>query len=539
MATSITVNGKTVKKPGVYAITKSGVKYPPRNLPYGNICIIDSGIGAKFVGGAGVLGSLNRGTDSIYNVTTIQEYQGFTKGGILWDLGECLFRPSGANIAGVSKVSIIKAAETTNAEISLTFANGSVTFLTKDEGINANGVLLNSQLTRGYAVKLIESSLNPERYIVQFFHGDFKGIDPLNNIPYELPENEITSTLLFQSVECVSIQDLIDWCLKSNEFNSGFQLKPGYTATGNFTPEDLTNNLGLQLAVGGTENYTNAAFLEAVKSIKNLDNTFFLATEYGENSTSLNNERIFDYILNDSKYEKFLFVPGGFDKNEYSGATNTSEATAKYYNSDKVVCVHGGYKKSVRGGFLLKSQLHKAAMVLGRTCGLPPQTPITYKSLTQIAGEVHKLDEDEMNLALDRGILTTYYDDELNYHVILQGINTLQNNENLVNEDGTSFSIAVRRITAQLNKEIMINAKKVFFAKEDGPNRNTITEEDISAWLEGFLQTRTAGTLEDNLILRFGNINTVIQQDNYWVTYEFVPNFEVSKIVFTGVLLME
>lgn len=537
MATTIIVNGKTIKRPGVYALTKSGIKYPPQNLPYGNICIIDNGPGATFAGGSGVNGTLTEGVDSVYELPTIQQYRDFMKGGALWDLGEALFKPSKSNLPGVSKVYFIKAATTLNAEIELEFTNGAVTFQTLDEGVGANGALTSGVLTKGYACKFVESTINAGKYVVQFYHGTFTGTDPLNNLPYDgiALENSLP-TIFLSSVECESVQDLIDWCLNSNEFKAAFKLKSGYTATGDFVAGDVTALAGYTLAAGGTETYDNAGFDAALEAIKDLDNTFFLSLDYGTNSTSLSNEKILDFINNESKYEKFLVIPGGYDKNTFAGASNTSEATAKYYDTDKVIVVHGGYKKTSRGGFLLKSQLHKAALVLGRTCGLPPQTPITFKSLN-IDGEVHKLSDSEKEFALDFGILTTHLDSELGYHVIQQGINSLQQNNYLVNEDGTSHDIAVKRITAQLNKEICVQGKKVFFGKNEGPNRNTVTEEDIKAWLEGFLQGKTASTLEDNLIIRFGNINVVVQADNYFVSYEFVPNYPISKIVFTGIIL--
>ena len=347
MATTIVVNGKTIKRPGVYALVKSGIKYPPQNLPYGNICIIDDGSGAGFAGGAGAMGALSQGVDSVYELTTLQQYRAFMKGGLLWDLGEPLFKPSKTNIAGVSKVYFIKAAITTNGEIAYTFTNGSVTFQTLDEGVGVNGVLNGGNLTKGYGCKIVESTINPGKYIIQFYHGSFTGIDPLNNLPYDgILGSNSTPDIFLSSPECGTVQDLVNWCLTSNEFKAVFQLKTGYTATGAFTAADVTNNPGYKLATGGTETYNNAAFDEAIKAVKDLDNTFFLSLHYGDQSTSLNNEKILDFISNESKYEKFLVVAGGYDKTGFAGATNTSEATAKYFDSDKVIVVHGGYKKT-------------------------------------------------------------------------------------------------------------------------------------------------------------------------------------------------
>lgn len=538
MATSITVNGKTIKRPGVYALTQSGIKYPPQNLSYGNIVIIDNGLGAGFVGGAGVDGEATQGVDSVYEINTIQQYRAFTKGGPLWDLGEALFKPSKNNYPGVSKVFFVKAATTTSAEIAFTFTNGSITFETLDEGLGANGVLTTGALTRGYACKLLPSNVDPTKFSIKFYNGVFSGLDPLNNLPYDgIAESDVTENIFLSSPDVLTVQELVDWCLSSNEFKSAMRLKAGYTATGAIVTADVTANPGFKLATGGTESYTNPKFDDALMAVKDTDNTFFLSLDMGADATSLENTKIVDFLNNESKYEKFLIVAGGYDKGEF--ATNnvgTSEYTAKYFDSDRVIVVHGGTKKNARKGTLIKSQLYKAAKVLGRTCGLPPQTPITFKDI-DVDGEVHKLSDYEKEYALDKGILTTHFDNELGYHVIQQGITSLQRNTYLVNEDGTSHDIAVKRITAQLNKEIVVTAKKVFFGKNSGPNRNTMSEDDVKAWLEGFLQKKMASTLQDNLIIRFGDIQVAVDGDNYFVSYSFVPNYPVSKIVFTGIIL--
>lgn len=650
MPTAININGKVITRPGVYALTKSGIKNPPLNFSYGNICIIDDGIGSSWGGGSGVNGSLKSGVDAVYEISTIQQFRDFVKGGELWNLAEPLFKPAGNGINGVSKVFLVKAATTTNAEISYTLINGSLRFIPLDEGENANGVLTLGNLTKGFACKIVQSLIDSSKFIFQFYVGTYKGIDPLNNTPYDgLSEENSLPSLFLQSPECSTVQQLIDWCLTSNDFKAAFKLAPGYTTTAPsagvsatrtititsigvdgdtinvlegtmslsnaviktatettvallatkianainsntstgytanavgavititapvnmgtiatdtapnitgsitathtafsggvypgaiLTPADVVANVGYNLASGATEVYNVASFDAAIQAVKEIDNTFFLATSYGVvDSIGLNNTKILDFVVNESKYEKFMVVAAGADKSQFIGTSNSSEATAKYYNTDKAIIVHGASKKTTKNGFKIVSQLYKAAAVLGRICGLEPQVPVTFKSIG-IDGEVHKLSDAEKEFALATGILITYYDVELGYYVVQQGINSLQNNQYLVNEDGTSFDITIKRITAQLNKEIVINAKRVFFGKpSNGPNRNTVTEDDIKAWLEGFLQTKTASSLTDNLILRFGNITVTVQADNYFVSYEFVPNFPISKIVFTGVIL--
>lgn len=648
MATKINVNGKTVSRPGVYALTKSGVKNPSPNLSYGNVCIIDDGLGAMWGGGSGVSGTLKSGVDAVYELSTIQQFRDFIKGGEFWNLAKPLYKPAGDGINGVSKVFLVRACATTPSTISYTFTNGAVTFQTLDEGVNANGVLAGSILNKGYGCKIVKNATT-SKYSIQFYAGTYKGIDPLNRVSYDgLTQTTALANNFLSSKECTTVQELIDWCNSSNEFKAAFNLTVGTTSTntaatatfdcsalttvldtpialrindpvlglielGSHTPTtgatgttiaaafkaiinayahgysanntgaslvttapatygagingnalgfyyatgsasanftgganvassfvdaDVTNNTGYKLAVGGTEAYTTDAFNAAIEAIKETDNTFFLATSYGvTDSVGLNNTKIFDYLENDSKYEKFMVVAAGYDKSEFAGASGTSEATAKFYNSDKVITVHGAAKETSKAGFLVRSQLYKAAAALGRLAGVAPQTPLTFKNIA-IDGEIHSLTDSEKEYALSVGILTTHFDSELGYFVIQQGINTLQNNQYLINEDGTTFDVAVKRIEAELNKQICIRAKQVFFAKDStGPNRTTVSAENVKAWLEGFLQNKVATSLTDNLITRFGNINVEYQGDNIYVTYEFVPNLPISKMIVTGTLL--
>ncbi|SHL15083.1 hypothetical protein SAMN05444266_102221 [Chitinophaga jiangningensis] len=543
MATKVNINGKLTSLPGVYAITKSGIVNPPTNLSYGNIVIIDDGIGAGFGAGTGVLGTAKQGGDSIYEFSSLQAMRDFVKGGELWNLALPLFKPARSSaepINGVSKVFLIHARETSPATISLDLANGSLDIETQDEGLNANGVLATGKLARGYAAKLSAGVADKTKFVLSLYHGAFKGTDPLNNAPYDgIAAADTRAAQLVSSPEVATITELVAWMNASTAFKTGFRLKnSAVTTTGAIVAADLVTYPDYVLATGATETYTPAAFDAALSALNTQDFTFFFSTRYAAEVKHANNQKLLDFITGgESKYERFMVAAAQADKAGFNTGEDSSIAAAHYYNSDKVILVHGAAKLTTQSGFKLVSQLYKAAAVLGRIAGLAPQTPATFKRIG-INGEVHKLDNAELELANNNGLLVTHYDYELDDFVILQGINTLQQNEYLVNEDGTSPSIAVKRITAQLNKEIVVNAKRKFFGKDNaGPNRNTVTEADLKAWLEGFLQSRTANALTDNLIIRFGNVSATVSGDNYYVQYEFVPNFEVNKIVITGVIL--
>lgn len=540
MANSIYVNGRFIKRAGVYAFIKSGIKNPPLNLSYGNIAIIDSGIGAGWGGGSGVNGEFAQGVESAYEFTKIQDFQAFVKGGELWNLAQGLFKPASGS-SGVSKITLIQARETEGAEIEYNLTNGDILLECKDEGLNGNGVLATGNLAKGYGAKLLAGQ-TANTFILYIYHGTFKGIDPLNNLPYDnIADINAVPDLVIKSPEVANLTELKAWMDSSFELQQGFKHTITIsTGAGVIVTADVTNNAGYKLAAGGTETYGSADMDDALVAIKNKDFTFVFCTEYGANATGANNHKILDFITDSSNlYKRYMVVAGGYNKAKFKGSSDASKEIAVHYDNDNVILVHGGLKKVSQtvSGFKVFSQLYHAAAVTGLMCSLEPQTPLTFKKLS-MDGLIHVMTDDELVEALDYGIVCTYYDNELEGYVILEGINTLQNNDYLLNEDGTSYNIGVKRISAQLIKEVIVNAKKKFFSNQtQGANRNTVNEADIKAWLEGFLETKCAKADKDNLIISYRNVTVEVSGTAYVINFEFECNFEVNKFIITGTII--
>jgi hypothetical protein len=173
---------------------------------------------------------------------------------------------------------------------------------------------------------------------------------------------------------------------------------------------------------------------------------------------------------------------------------------------------------------------------MGRLCGLPPQVPLTNKSIG-VDGLIHNLTQLQKEQALDAGIMTTYFDTDFNDFVCLKGVNSLQNNANLINPDGTSFSVQVERIVGQINHDLIVNAKLQLLGQPAGVNRNTLSANYVKNWTEAFLETKVASASQDNLILSFRDVTVTQRQDTYWVSYAIVINNEIDKLFFTGFLV--
>lgn len=545
MSTKHSFNGQRIQIPGAYSTIKSGQKNPPLDLDFGTVLIIDTGSGAGYGGGAGINGTLATNKDAIYVLSDIEEMRNFAKGGIWHLLAQPLFKPAGFGVNGVSQVLFARAATTAPAELTYSFTGdgdgsesvvngGTVTLQVRDEGLIGNGVLTNSELTKGYAAIMEAGVIDTAKYVLKFYRGTFTGLDE-NSLPFnDIAETEAQPELLVTSPEFDDIADLITWMTEDYYFNLYFKLKSSATSgDGTVDEYDLANNLSYKLASGGTESYTTANLTRVLDNVTDMNISFVFADDWDSDSQSANNFSILTHILNDSKFKPELYIGAGKDISDFA----QSKADAAYYDNDSVTVVHGGVRinnRNVGIGYKEYGSYYKTALILGREAGLEPQVPITFKDIA-IDGEVHPLNDKEVIEALDAGLVVSRL--EGGSFDIVKGVNTLQKNDFLVNEDGTVHSKQIKRIARQLNKEIIVNAKEQLLKDPNGVNRNTLSALDVQKWIEGYLTRKIASPNDDNLILGFQEVVVTRNQDAYNVTYKFTPNSEISFLFFTGFIV--
>jgi hypothetical protein len=396
-----------------------------------------------------------------------------------------------------------------------------------------------SILTRGYAAKVVTGVLDTAKIKVQFYRGDFKGLDSViggPGLPFDgTTELATTAQLVAESPEFSNISDFITWMQEDYTFSLSFQLKSSaVSGTGAVTTADIQS---YKLATGGTETYNSTHLNSALDAIKGQNFDFILADNWGDKARSANNITILAFIATECKgKEPDFYIGGGRGASKFNSGSTSSVNMAIAYNSQFVTMVHGGPKKADFNGQKLNDYdaILKAAFVLGREAGIEPQNPLSYKGIG-IDGEVHPLTDKEVEIGLDAGVLMTRLED--NSFDVIKGVNTLQNNDFPVNPDGSTHVKQIRRIIRQLNKEITVNARKQLLKKPNGANRNTLSPEDVKAWLEGFLTKRIATTQDDNLILEFKNINVERVNDAYQIFYEAVANTEIGFLFFVGFLI--
>lgn len=400
---------------------------------------------------------------------------------------------------------------------------------------NFSGGVEGTILTRGYAFKMIAGVNDGDKFIFQFYRGTFKGLDA-DGGPYDgILEINTRPQLIVKSPEVATVQELVTWMQSNSTFKFYFELI-GYTiaSTDEITSADLAFYTTYAKASGGTESYGSDDLVAVLYSIADETYDFILLDKWGSDARHANNLAIMDWILNTAKIRPDAFVGGGADSSEWNGSASSSVQLAEAFDSQNAILVHGDAKKISGVEFKERPSIFKAANVLGRIAGLAPQVPPTFKNIG-INGEAHKLRDRDVELGLDSGVLMTK--EYKGGFEIVKGINTLQNNTNLVNADGSTHSIQLGRIERQLNKELMVNLKDGLLKKPNGANRNTVKAEDVKTFVENYLETKTATDLVDNLIISYQSVSVTRNQDAYEITYVFTPNYEVSVLLSTGIIV--
>lgn len=550
MATTYFFDNKRVVLPGAYSTIKSAITNPSITANYGRVLVIDNGVGATFGGGSGINGDLASGSDAIYRFSRMTDYQSFLKGGLFWKTAEAMFKPGlNSAIQGVSEVLHVKAATTTKATMTFTATGGGAnggTFKVspRDEGVIANGVQTgtgsSAHLDKGYGFTIETGVKDTAKWIFKIWLGTWKG-DHTDSIAYdEIAKADTKPELVIQSPEFNNIQTLLDWGV-TQQFNARFYLDStsAVAGDGSVVLADVSGLSGYQLASGGTETYATTDLDKVLETVQDVDYAFVLSDQYGTaNYDSAFATKMFAHLRDDAKFMKFMYVGGGADEDEFS-STDGSLDIAAYYDNIRAIVVHGNVKKvsqSGADGFRYWPTLVHAAYVLGRTAGLEPQVPLTNKAIN-IDGVVHPMTKLEKEQAVEGGVLCTNYNEYTQTFSVIQGVNSIQNNTNLLNPDTTSFSIQIMRIVSQINRELVINANSELLADERGVNVNTLSPGTLVNWTKNYLQGKIATAEQDNLIVSFDNVTVTKDQDSYFVNYEIVVNGEITKVFFTGFIV--
>lgn len=534
MATVVNFHGKNYIEPGSYAVSVYNPTSVVNVSEFGNVMIIDTGLAKngdyEFAGGSGIHGELNKGLKSVYEFDNYEDFLSFMGGGLVGDIAEKIFTPRDG-VAGAPKLFYCRAATTKCANITLTFGSGnSLVLKCKNEGEVGNGVIESGVLKVGYAARVITGSDDPSKFKCQVYRGSFMGVDK-DGEPYGSASLSTASgNLLTESEEFETLEELYNWARSDKYILANFVVSMTGVKTSNISAVTLTAATG-----GKTEWLKDTEYADVLEAISELDVTFFLATNtsVGDGISSATTGRLFTFLKNDAKFTEFLVIPGGSSDSDLFGDSDSSQAIAKYYDSEQAVVVHGApivNRKDGNGTKELPS-IYLAAAIIGLAAGQAPQQPLTFKRVGY-QSFAYDLKKKEREKALQAGIM--HVRNLSGYWCVNQGITTLQDNKKSIASDGQTMELSIALIKAQLNKELIVDSANRFIGNTSAVNASPQT---IKNFTETKLSSLTAKTGEDNLLKSWKNVKVVQKNSDFQITYDFAPNLPVNKLFFTGNIL--
>ena len=533
MATVVNFHGKNYIEPGSYAVSVYNPTSVVNVSEFGNVMIIDTGLATngeyEFAGGSGIHGELNKGLKSVYEFDNYEDFLGFMGGGLVGDIAEKIFTPRDG-VAGAPKLYYTRAATTTCANITFAFSEGnSLNLKCKNEGVSGNGKIDGGQLKVGYAARIVTGTDDATKFKCQIYKGNYMGIDEAGEPFGSYAYSEATGNLISESEEYSTLQELYDWARSDRYTLANFEVSMKGAGTTALKTFDLT------AAKGGTTSWLkDGEYADVLEAIAELDITFFLATNLtaAKGIDASTTGRLFTFLKNDAKFSEFLIIPGGSDDTDLMGESNSSQAIARYYDSGQVAVIHGAPIVSRKDGNGTKqlASIYLAATVIGMNAGSAPQTPLTFKRVGY-QSFAYDLKKKEREKALQAGIM--HVRNVSGYWCINQGVTTLQDNKQSIAQDGQSMELSIELIKAQLNKELIVDSMTRF----TGKNTATASAQTVKNFVETKLQSLTATTDVDNLLLSWKNVKVSQKNSDYYVTYDFQPNLPVNKIFFTGNIL--
>lgn len=534
MATVVNFHGKNYIEPGSYAVSVYNPTSVVNVSEFGNVMIIDTGLAKngdyEFAGGSGIHGELNKGLKSVYEFDNYEDFLSFMGGGLVGDIAEKIFTPRDG-VAGAPKLFYCRAATTKCANITLTFGSGnSLVLKCKNEGEVGNGVIEGGVLKVGYAARVITGSDDPSKFKCQVYRGSFMGVDD-DGEPYGSASlSKASGNLLTESEEFETLEELYNWARSDKYILANFVVSMTGVKTSNISAVTLTAATG-----GKTEWLKDSEYADVLEAISELDVTFFLATNtsVGDGISSATTGRLFTFLKNDAKFTEFLVIPGGSSDSDLFGESDSSQAIAKYYDSEQAVVVHGApivNRKDGNGTKELPS-IYLAAAIIGLAAGQAPQQPLTFKRVGY-QSFAYDLKKKEREKALQAGIM--HVRNLSGYWCVNQGITTLQDNKKSIASDGQTMELSIALIKAQLNKELIVDSANRFIGNTSAVNASPQT---IKNFTETKLSSLTAKTGEDNLLKSWKNVKVVQKNSDFQITYDFAPNLPVNKLFFTGNIL--
>jgi len=537
MATTVVFGNKICKLPGSYARVVSGIVRETPLASYSNFLLIDAGFGNGYNSLKGIKGN---GKECVFALTEEQANY-YVKGGPLEPVINALFHPA-PNRPGIGVLYLVKAAATTQAAASSTSLFSSkitaTSIKTVEEGVICNtypsNITSETNLKKGFVLKCVYDN-NVGKGWIEIYEGSYLGT---NYGGYSIGNTETDSTpvLVYRSKKCATPADLVAYLNNPVSGVSNFLEIKGLEVASGVTSFGTTDISEVVKFSGATETYisTSGDLVEILGNTLDSDYSCMMVAE-ASGATNLLNTAL-DHVVNDAKGIKQIIT----NKEEQEDAI----LLAVQSNSDQLIVTANQVKKTSKSsldGFIEHDGLVTAAYIAGRIFGLSPEIPGTLKSLG-IDGMVVEPSDTELEQMLDSGVITPYYDFDLESFVLSQAVNSLQQNSVLINDDCSTFSIQCKRIIAQVVKNLVKQSKIDFWGSKNGDkatNKANLSDAYVKAWTETLLSKLSVAPnkTENNYLINYEVTKVETVEDNIYVYLSVTVNGEISKIFFLVTLL--
>lgn len=524
MSTTVSFEGQTYIRPGVYTAIRGVADVQPISATVGNVLVIEGGnevLGGtppasiiNYGGGRGIEGSKTQNEKSIYQFSTSGDLKAFVGGGQIWDLADYLFYPD-ANRKGVNSVFYVRACATSPAIATLVDGQGnSINLSTFDEGSCANFKNVAGAGIHGYLIGVVKGKAE-NTLIFTFYRGDAKGVDE-NGVRYEDNEsfNTKSAKVIAKSREVKSLYELHQWMLKDESFNSYFIVDGATTnAAEVFTPADITALYTTFYFSGGDTTYGDDYIDQVLESLDGLNFDSVLMLDKGNTATNI---KIASFCANDET-KRVPYCGGG----ETSSEMDLSIGYSAAFDGSTVVAHSGTYTKySSLQTKVSKKSLYTAAVLCGLAAGSPVQVSNTFKAC-RLKDFKHLPNKLQSETLLQAGVL--HFRNVTGIGVVVcQEINSVQKNTQIINEDGSSHECSVVRIENLIDKEILYTLRKNYVGV-------IVSSGEVARCVNELLSGKV-GTL-----ITSGSVISVTRKQDYiTVTYQCTVNNSINKIFVTG-----
>lgn len=534
-------NGKIAKLPGAYATLKAEITSPTPMASYNNVLLIDAGAGAGFTSVPGVI---KDGASVKGNIISCDEELAnyYIKGGALAPVVEAFYHPARGR-AGIGQLFYCKAATTTPAKAAtnipatetepakLGLFEGAITctnLQTVEEGPVCNTTMVGGKLTRGFVVKTIWKETQRKAYI-EIFQGTYQGTNLQGELIGNKLEADTTPVLIYRSKKCSTPQELVDFLKMSLEFKAILKID-GLVAVKQAFVFETSGDKSVDVTLsGGTETYaTDLTNTGVLASTIDIDYSVMMVMDGTLDNQPFTTE-VLSYITTEAKGIKMMAT--------YKSDREVANAVAASLNSDACIMIAGQSKKLsilADSGFIVEDTMVNAARVIGRIFGLSPEIPGTLKDIG-IDGMVEEYSDANLETMLEYGVIAPYFDADLQKWVISQAVNTLQQNDQLINEeDCSTYSVQAKRILQIVVKNLVQQSKKDFWSNDTPTNRATLSNAYVKSWTEVLLGRMTYSTnkQDDNYLISYEVVKVEDYKDAKRVYLKIAVNSEVTKILF-------